>query len=422
MFYSTVMSVAVPDPAQMSLDDARGELADLSKLDSVVAARRYALLQRIDELSAASPMLPDAGQVLGEVTATSTVQASRQHRHARPLGDLPVVHEALKAARLGDAHVTVLARGVAGLEPDERARFVGLDARLAGAAEGRSPEAYARWVREQVNMLRTSSGLERLARQRRATRLRSWTGDDGMVNLHAVFDPERGLLVLNRLRAVAESMFHDTVPPDCPSGETKHEHLRALALAHLIGGSQPQAGDTFDDVGLALTDGLTPGANRSRVDVSIILDYQTLCDGIHQRTHLDCGGGVELPVETIRRLACDANLIPMVFNTDGVPVDVGRSRRLATPDQRRLLRAMYPTCAVPDCPVTNVNCQPHHIQWWRHHGPTNIDNLIPLCSRHHHHVHEGGWQLHLHPTTRTLTITRPGSTTLQARPATAHAA
>jgi hypothetical protein len=41
------------------------------------------------------------------------------------------------------------------------------------------------------------------------------------------------------------------------------------------------------------------------------------------------------------------------------------------------------------------------------HGSTDVDNLVPLCSRHHHLVHEGGWQLVLEPD-RTLTVIRPG--------------
>ncbi len=40
---------------------------------------------------------------------------------------------------------------------------------------------------------------------------------------------------------------------------------------------------------------------------------------------------------------------------------------------------------------------------------TNLDNLIPLCSVHHHEVHEGGWTLTLRRD-RTITLTRPDGT------------
>jgi predicted restriction endonuclease len=44
--------------------------------------------------------------------------------------------------------------------------------------------------------------------------------------------------------------------------------------------------------------------------------------------------------------------------------------------------------------------------WWRHGGLTDLDNLLPLCSRHHHKVHDDGWHLALGPE-RQLTVTFP---------------
>jgi hypothetical protein len=70
---------------------------------------------------------------------------------------------------------------------------------------------------------------------------------------------------------------------------------------------------------------------------------------------------------------------------------------------------MYRTCAYPGCPVRFDACRIHHVHWWDHGGPTNLDKLVPLCSSHHHLVHEGGWTLTLHPD-RTLTIHRPDRT------------
>ncbi len=70
---------------------------------------------------------------------------------------------------------------------------------------------------------------------------------------------------------------------------------------------------------------------------------------------------------------------------------------------------LYRTCALCDVPFEHT--QIHHITWYgRDHGTTDIDNLLPLCSRHHHLVHEGGWTLHLAPD-RTLTVIAPGGTT-----------
>jgi hypothetical protein len=125
-------------------------------------------------------------------------------------------------------------------------------------------------------------------------------------------------------------------------------------------------------------------------------------------------------VETVRRWACLGTITPVVVAADGVRLYLGRETRLANRAQRRALRVLYRTCALCDVPFEHT--QAHHVSWYgRHHGLTDIDNLLPLCSQHHHLVHEGGWQLHLAPD-RTLTITRPGGHTSTHDPPLARAA
>jgi hypothetical protein len=61
------------------------------------------------------------------------------------------------------------------------------------------------------------------------------------------------------------------------------------------------------------------------------------------------------------------------------------------------------------------------VRWWRHGGSTDLDNLVPLCSRHHYNVHESDWHLVLLPD-RTLTITLPDGTTFTTGPPSRHVA
>jgi hypothetical protein len=141
-------------------------------------------------------------------------------------------------------------------------------------------------------------------------------------------------------------------------------------------------------------------------EVSVLVDHETLLHGLHEHGVCELSDGRPIPVETARRLACDAEIIPIVLGGDGIPLDVGRGRRLATRAQRRALRAMYRSCGFGDCDVPYARCRPHHVREWDAGGPTDLDNLVPLCHRHHHLVHEGRWRLSL-DATRTLTIIRP---------------
>ena len=77
--------------------------------------------------------------------------------------------------------------------------------------------------------------------------------------------------------------------------------------------------------------------------------------------------------------------------------------------QRRALEAIHPTCAIPDCEVIFDHCNVHHIEYWAKSdsgggGSTDLNNMVPLCSRHHHAAHEGGWKLKLDPENRELII------------------
>ena len=312
------------------------------------------------------------------------------------------------------AHLDVLERGLRNLSEAERRKVIADDGeRLARLACRQSPDEFARTVKETVIASRDDGGIANLERQKRAARLKAWTDQfTGMVHLSGQFDPESGLKLLGRLRNKVEELFHDKVPDTCPTDPNdKQDHLRALALISIL--DSTGTGD-----GTAPT--ATPAPRRRRRDRFGFgcgsagpdrgVDEQTLRTGLHEHSIVDLGADTVLPVETLRRMACVANIIPVVLDSNGVVLDVGYSARLATKAQRRAMRAMYPSCGVPGCRVAFEQCVLHHIRYWENGGRTDMANLIPLCSKHHHAAHEGGWHLALHPTTRQLTITYPDGT------------
>jgi hypothetical protein len=75
-----------------------------------------------------------------------------------------------------------------------------------------------------------------------------------------------------------------------------------------------------------------------------LCDLETIRNGLHANSICETEDGTPLPVEVIRRLACEAEIIPVVLNGRGEALAVGRSQRLATPAQRAALRAMHRTC------------------------------------------------------------------------------
>ena len=119
--------------------------------------------------------------------------------------------------------------------------------------------------------------------------------------------------------------------------------------------------------------------------------------------------GHDIPVQTVDRLSCDAVIRRVTLDETGVPVNVGRRYRTATDAQWAALKAVYSSCAWEGCDRPITWCQAHHIREWEHGGRTDLDNLVPLCTQHHHRVHEGQWHIKLLPD-RTLEIHRPDGT------------
>jgi hypothetical protein len=94
---------------------------------------------------------------------------------------------------------------------------------------------------------------------------------------------------------------------------------------------------------------------------------------------------------TVRRLACDAQILPIVLGGTGQVLDAGRARRLATGPLRRALVVRDRGCAFPGCDRPARWCQAHHIIGWIRGGRTDLANLVLLCRHHHRLVHEGDW-------------------------------
>jgi hypothetical protein len=161
------------------------------------------------------------------------------------------------------------------------------------------------------------------------------------------------------------------------------DHLAAVAAGAANQPIGPSAGKLFD-LG-------PPPAGRSQPD-----HLQSLrepggppgdaCDGDGEAVHPD----------TLRLLACSAALRRVLLTPSGAVLDLGRSVRLATPAQRRALLARDGGCVIPGCLVPAASCDAHHVVFWTDQGPTDLDNLALLCSRHHTETHEpAGWQIEM---------------------------
>jgi hypothetical protein len=131
----------------------------------------------------------------------------------------------------------------------------------------------------------------------------------------------------------------------------------------------------------------TFAAARPRVVVHAPLE---LLVGCSDDAVAEIAGVGPIPVEVVRRLACDANVDLAVENVEGTILNQGRARRDPTPVQRVEIDRRDKGCRFSGCSYTEFT-NVHHIVHWVDGGLTNLDNLVTLCGRHHRAVHELGW-------------------------------
>ncbi|TDZ85482.1 hypothetical protein DE4585_00800 [Mycobacteroides salmoniphilum] len=102
------------------------------------------------------------------------------------------------------------------------------------------------------------------------------------------------------------------------------------------------------------------------------------------------GAGTRLPLHDLIRMAAHARHYLTIFDDGGRPLYLGRTKRIATADQRIVLHAKDRGCTHPGCHVPGYLCEVHHINEWADGGPTDIDNLTFACGP-HHRLLEHGW-------------------------------
>lgn len=186
----------------------------------------------------------------------------------------------------------------------------------------------------------------------------------------------------------------------------------------------PECGHTGRDpreAGARLWDALVEACRRLQATDSVPHAHGTTARiivtvGLDQLTdprdgHLVDGGllpsGDRLSTAAVRKLACDADIIPAVLGTDGEILDLGRSQRLVTRPLWTALVLRDRHCAFPGCTRPPIACDAHHVQHWADGGSTSLDNLVLLCRKHHTVTHHTPWHVAIDSRTRRPVWTPP---------------
>ena len=324
-------------------------------------------------------------QTLAELTRREGIHLTENHlreKGLRPRGkarsevetaveleELPQTWEGLRKGEIPYENARILAKASQEGDIDET--------ELVGKARTQAPDKFAGTVRKHEQQRSTDDGMSRLEHQR-SRRFANIKTDstDGMKVLYGRFDPITGALLETALSRKINELWREEDPRDRRSPGQR----MADALVGLV---------TRED-----TDKDDDGRVRVRGPrLLLIADYDVIDRELRDGR---LGDGTPIPVEKIRDLACQSDILPAIFRGVSQPLDLGRSRRAATTAQRIALVARDKACV--GCGATANWCEAHHIIPWAVQGRTDIDDMVLLCSRCHHRVHDDRWQVRKTPT------------------------
>ena len=365
------------------VDARRADLAPQDRLAWLRLARR--VQGRVEALTV--QLTAEAEQTQSSLRASGTPLASwlgvgenlsRREAaaavlQARTIAEHPAVGRAATAGRVSPGQAQAIGRVLAEVAPQLPAerrseaedRLIELAGTLSSAelsrcatrvlAEFATPDEDAREQR-----------LQQLAEAGYRRRSLRFFREAAAIRFEGVLPLIEGEAFVALISTHGEALRRSAIEARDPFSELSPDQRRADALMSLLKAAQQTRPE--------------PGVGQARVVVR--LDYAAL-----QAAAAGAGlirEGEQLAAGELRRICCEAELLPAVLGGASEVLDVGRASRLVTPGLRVALGQRDGGCTFPGCDVPESACEAHHlIPWWAA-GRTSLGNMSLLC--HHHHA------------------------------------
>ncbi len=364
--FERVETVEVGDLTRPQLESI---LTDVAALESFLASRRLEVMAAIDGLGDGG--LP-SDTVLRSKAKVGDKAAKRAAGTAKTLELMPKTAQRLRAGEITEAHAQ------ANVSAAEKAG----DPAKADAELNQSPivppaDLHAKrtrtWAADNESRDKVQRRYDRQRRNRKAIIGRS--EDNGSWSLYATTDTAEGRDLEGLIEEEADRLFRVEDGGRGGDGDRSRSQRLLDALVNLVrrGAGQAEARSAKHHPRFQPMLRITLGDHLDDLDGELI-------------------GDGPLPRSVIDRVLCESGLDVLITADDGSPLWLGRSRRDVTPEQWRALIERDEGCVI--CGADPSRCEAHHLIWWRRGGPTDIDNLVLLCSTHHHDLHDRGLTLH----------------------------
>mgnify|MGYP005814327205 CR=1 FL=1 len=315
--------------------------------------------------------MAEGGDLLDVPAAEPTAQPVPSAREAAPVMELSPLAKAAREGVLGEPKLRIISKTL----EDMTVQVEGLEAELVERAHRLRLRELRILCLQKFAELDPEGYADRQEAQRPERELKFYMRPDGMVGFGGVMDVESAGNVLAWFDAEAAAAMQG-------QREWADNEKRTIVQINV-------------DILVALArhaQGCDRATSRPKTTMVVRVAEEALREG----AGLGTCDSLEAPisVQTLRRMAIDAEVIPVVMGGDSLPLDVGRATRYATKAQRIAAGERDRGCAMCHAPLTW--CDAHHIEWWSVGGRTSAANTVMLCVGCHHRVHDCGWIIEIH--------------------------
>ena len=320
----------------------------------------------------------------------------------RPASGWESVYEAFTSGELPLDKADRIGRFQADVRPIATEEDIAADATILIAAacddeygQGVTVPELARAIIVAGQYLKPAALLEKGEAAARAARaLHRCGGPAGMTTYRVLMDPE-GAATIDAAAAFSHPVRSADGERDPRTSATRRADALLQVLQHgVAAGAPPTTGTSATTSTPATTGSPASGPRGEKAQIIVTIDYAQLQERV-RGAGLTTTGQVLSPA-TIRRLACEAGILPMVLGADTAPLDVGRTQRLFTGPLRKAILRRDKCCTWAGCTLPGAWCHVHHNDWWSRGGPTSYLNGAALCPPPHPRPRPRPHRRHLH--------------------------
>ena len=371
------------------------EITQLSAQMNVATSRLLKMINEFDEDEGWQGWASCA-HWLNWACGWSLRMAREKLRVAKALKDCPKIAQAFEQGEISFSKVRAMTR-VATPATEEY---------LLQIARHGTASQMEKLVRHYRGVIRENA-LEDAKKQYEHRELTFYYEDDNTMVIKVRLPAEQGELVLNALDQLVEKEFgKEGLKVWDGSAEPSPEEYKPTL-------SQKRA----DEFVFLASQSLGLGAEQSGSKYQVVVHVDEAVLEKDEVGLCELENGPTLANETAKRLSCDADVVKVIEDEFGEPINIGRKQRSLTTALARALRIRDQGCRFPGCNHKKY-LEAHHIQHWANGGETSIENLVQLCHFHHRLVHEGQWNVarigpnqfeFISPDGRTVPNCHPGS-------------